>query len=114
MNPNIALTHLTSAAAFAYILMWAQRWEKLPWITQEAQRITVIFRVFLAVVSSAGISMAWSGDSTAGWHVSIAIPPVTIMGKVAFHAFGQYALQHGWFKLFQLPEGQNANDHKQN
>jgi hypothetical protein len=104
MNPNIALTHITSAAAFAYLLILLQKWSKTPWITVDTKKITILLRVVFSILTEIGIAWTWSGSSTTGWHIGIDIPSLSVLVQTVFHAFGQYALQHGWFNVLQIQE----------
>lgn len=104
--PNIVLTQVTSAAAFAYILQLLQQWEKLPWITAHTARINAVVRILLSGVAALGVNWAWSGSTSTGWHLGVDIPSLAALGHGLWNWFGQYAIQHGWLKVFQLPGAQ--------
>jgi hypothetical protein len=103
MNPNILFTHLTSAAALAYLMQILQAWKAVPWVTRDTTKINAILRALLAAGATIGIGVAWSANAAGGGQLTIAIPSLVALGHGAFSAFGQYALQHGWEKILMPP-----------
>jgi hypothetical protein len=61
MDPNLLFTQVTAGAAFAYLLRLIQRSEKLPWVTQHTQGMTVLIRLILSFAATVGISFQWNG-----------------------------------------------------
>lgn len=102
MDPNLLFSQITAGAALAYVLRLVQRWEKLPWITQHTQGITVLARLLLSFVATLGISWTWSAGDKAGHVLAIAIPSWTVLAHGLWHWFGQYALQHGWGQVLNI------------
>jgi hypothetical protein len=96
MNPNILFTHLTSAAALAYLMQILQSWKAVPWVTRDTTKINTILRAVLAAGATVGIGVAWTSSAGGGHQLTIAIPSIGALAHAAFSAFGQYALQHGW------------------
>lgn len=105
---SILFTHVTSAAAFAYALQLLQKWAKTPWVTEHTTGVNVALRAIFSLFASFGINWAWTGSSVSGWSVTITIPALAVLGHGVFHLFGQFALQHGWLKLFQLGDAKPA------
>jgi hypothetical protein len=99
MDPNLMFSQVTAGAAFAYLLRLIQRWDKLPWVTQHTQGITIAVRLILSGLATIGISWQWNSAShslTIGglqlWTITLGL----------WHWFGQYALQHGWGQVFNI------------
>jgi len=99
MDPNLLFSQITAGAAFAYLLRLVQKWEKIPWITQHTQGITVFVRLALSFVATLGISWQWNG---AAHSLTITGLSATTIFLGIWHWFGQYALQHGWGQLFSV------------
>lgn len=99
MNPNILFTHLTSAAALAYLMQILQAWGKVPWVRRDTTKINAAIRAALAAGATIGIGFAWSATAGGGHQLIVAIPSLGALGHGFFSAFGQYALQHGWEKI---------------
>lgn len=102
MDQSILLSHLTSAAIFAYILQLLQQWTKLPWVTKEATTINIVIRAILSFLAILGITTAWTGSLLAGGTLTIDIPSIWIVLHGLYHFIGQFALQHAWLKIFYL------------
>lgn len=101
---SLIFTQLTSGAACAYLLQLLQKWRKLPWITEHTDGINRFVRVAMSFGTALGISWVWAPAVTDGGHMlEIAIPSGIVLVHGLWHVFGQYALQHGWSKLFQIP-----------
>lgn len=99
---TLIFTQLTSGAACAYILQLLQQWKALPWITAHTKGINAFVRLLMSGVAALGISWTWADASANGHVLTIAIPSSVALLHAAWHWFGQYALQHGWWKIFQL------------
>jgi len=102
MEPNILYTHLTSAALFAYLLSYVQQWSKIPWVTRDTAKVNAALRLVLAFLANAGITWAWSGTWETGRTVLITFPTLAVMAHFVFNLAGQYALQQGGEKVFNI------------
>lgn len=102
MEANIVYTHLTSAAIFAYLLSYIQQWGKIPWVTRDTKRLNAALRLAMAGIATLGIHLTWAGSASAGWSGTWSVPPILVMTHTAFAWFGQYAVQHGWEKVFNI------------
>jgi hypothetical protein len=102
MDSNLMFTHLTSAAICAYVLQLLQQWKALPWITAHTTWLNVALRALLSGASAVGIHSAWTGTSATGWQIVIGIPAASVLAHGLFEWVGQYSLQHGLLKIFQL------------
>lgn len=100
---TIFFTQITSGAAAAYILQLLQQWKALPWITAHTTKINIAVRLLFSFAAALGISWTWAPGSTHGAHLlTVAIPSAADLLHGTWHWFGQYALQHGWLKVFQI------------
>lgn len=96
-------TEIGAAAVSAYAMQLAQKWSKLPWITEHTAEINVYVRIITSGVAALGVSWVW-GDVTGGGHsLTIAIPPVAVILHGLWHWFVQYAIQHGWGNMLSPP-----------
>lgn len=101
---SLIFTQLTTGAASAYLLQLIQKWRAVPWITEHTDGINRAVRVFMSFIAAIGISYAWSAGTADGSHVlSLTIPSWIALFHGIWHWFGQYALQHAWWKVFQIP-----------
>lgn len=99
---TLIFTQLTSGAACAYILQLLQQWKALPWITEHTTKINVIVRLVMSAGAALGIGWTWAPLADHGHTLTIAIPSALTLLHGAWHWFGQFALQHGWLKVFQI------------
>lgn len=102
MDSNLMFTHLTSAAICAYILQLLQQWKQLPWVTAHTKWVNVAIRAILSGASAVGIHSAWTGSSVTGWQIVIGVPALSVLAHGIFQWAGQFAMQHGLLKIFQL------------
>jgi hypothetical protein len=100
---NVLFSQLTWGAAFAYLLLLAQKWEKLPWVTQHTAGISAVVRAVLAGIATIGISVSWNGAAHSLTISNLSFP---VIASGLWHWFGQYALQHGWGQLFLVKTNQ--------
>lgn len=113
MQPNILYTHMTMAAAMAYLMVLLQKSQRVPWIREETARMNAIVRGALAAVVTLGISWTWAPSAAHGHVLTIAFPSGSDMLHGAFSWFGQYAVQHGWEKLLAVaPPAESARSNK--
>jgi hypothetical protein len=99
---TILFTQLTSGAACAYILQLLQQWKALPWITAHTTKINILVRLAMSAGAALGIGLTWAPAAGSGHALTIAIPSGVTLLHGIWHWFGQYALQHGWLKVFQI------------
>lgn len=101
---SLIFTQLTTGAASAYLLQLIQKWKALPWITEHTDGINRGVRIVMSFGAAIGISWVWGAKAADGSHVlSLTIPSAIVLLHGVWHWFGQYALQHGWWKVFQIP-----------
>lgn len=109
---SVLSTEIGAAAVAAYAIQLAQRWSKLPWITEHTAEMNVIARLITSGVAAVGVSFVW-GDLASGGHtLTFTIPPLMILLQNTIHGlwhwFVQYAVQHGWGNLLSQPMTQKA------
>ncbi len=102
-NPSLLSTQIGAAAVCAYAIQLAQRWSKLPWITEHTTQINTIARLVTSGVAAAGVSWAWGDLSGGGHSLTIALPSGAAFLAGLWHWFVQYAVQHGWGNLLSGP-----------
>ena len=110
MEPNILYTHMATAAAFAYVMNHLQAAKAIPWVTKDTAAINGVIRALLAFIATIGISWTWSAGTNGGHQLMIAIPSVAVLGHGIFNWFGQYAIQHGWEKVFNVGQTQKIGE----
>jgi hypothetical protein len=102
-NPSMLSTQIGAAAVCAYAIQLAQRWSKIPWITEHTAGINAIARVVTSGFAALGVSYAW-GDLAGGGHtLSFMLPSGAGFVAGLWHWFTQYAVQHGWGNLLSQP-----------
>jgi len=99
INPSLLSNQIGAAAVSAYLVHAAQKWTKLPWITEHTTQINTVVRVLTSGISTLGISYAWSTDSSGTHHLDFSIPTLAVALVSLWHWFTQYAIQHGWGSL---------------
>lgn len=103
-NTSMLGTEIGAAAVSAYLIQLAQRWSKLPWITEHTQAINFYARLVTSGASALGVGWVWGDLGTSGGHtLTISIPPAAIILHGLWHWFTQYAVQHGWGNLLSPP-----------
>jgi len=106
MAANLLSTQIGAAAVCAYAIQLAQKWSKLPWITEHTQGINTAMRIVTSGIAAMGITWAWSPGTDGGHVLTIAIPSGAVLLTYFWHWFVQYAIQHGWGNL--LTQGPQA------
>lgn len=91
---SMVATQFGGAAACAYILNLAQRWTKIPWITEHTTGINRVVRAVLALATTIGIGWAWSSGAAGSHVLSITIPSGVDLIHGLWHWFVQYAMTH--------------------
>jgi hypothetical protein len=100
---SLLSTEIGAAAVSAYAIQLAQKWSKLPWITEHTSQINFYARLLTSGVAALGVSWVW-GDVAGGGHsLVISIPPAIVILHGLWHWFVQYAVQHGWGNLLSQP-----------
>jgi hypothetical protein len=102
-NPSMLGTQIGAAAVCAYAIQLAQKWSKLPWITEHTASINMWARIFTSGVAALGVSWAWGDLSGGGHSLTIALPSGAAFLAGLWHWFQQYAVQHGWGNLLSQP-----------
>lgn len=102
MEPNILYTHITAAAAFAYVMTHLQQWNKIPWINKDSKRVNTYLRAVMSAFANVGIHWTWAGSWGVGRTLTITIPALAVIGHALFTWLGQYSVQHGFEKVFNI------------
>ena len=98
---SILMSHLTSAAMFAYALQLLQKWDKMPWVTAHTAWVNIGLRALFSFAATLGIGFVWAGSFGAGV-LTVTIPAATVLAHGLYHFLGQFSMQHAWLKVFQL------------
>ena len=101
--PSMLGTQIGAAAVAAYAIQLAQKWSKLPWITEHTAGINIAARVITSGVAALGVSWAWGDLSGGGHSLTLTIPSGATILVGMWHWFQQYAVQHGWGNLLSQP-----------
>lgn len=100
---SVLSTEIGAAAVSAYAVQLAQKWSKLPWITEHTAQINFYVRLATSGLAALGVSYAW-GDLAGGGHtLTFTIPTVAVLLHGLWHWFVQFAVQHGWGNLLSPP-----------
>lgn len=101
---SLLSTQIGAAAVCAYLVQLLQKWSKAPWITEHTAGINAAVRIVTSGFAALGVSWAWGDISNGGHTLTFTIPAGTVILAGLWHWFTQYAVQHGWAKLFQVGE----------
>src|SRR5919109_1613381 len=82
-----------AGAALEYFLILLQKWEKVPWITENTTKINVAFRAALSFLATLGISVHFNPSSH---ELVIGGLSLTVIVAGLYHWFQQYAMQHAF------------------
>jgi hypothetical protein len=101
VGPSSAVipTQLSAAMACGYVLWMLQKAKSIPWISQVTVKLNAAIRLFVATVSTIGISIVWQSSAH-----QLVIGNLTwvVIGHGLWHVFTQYAATHGFEKILNV------------
>lgn len=106
--PSMLGTSIGAAAVCSYAIQLAQKWTRLPWITEHTAGINMAARIVTSGLAAIGVSWAWGDLSGGGHSLTLSIPSGAAILVGLWHWFQQYAIQHGWGNLLSQPITQKA------
>jgi len=100
--------HSPAAWQALIALLWPflQQWlkdSKFPWLTRATLARNYGASALVAVAAALGLHYSLSGSAAAGWTISLAVPPASVLEAAAL----QYLAQHLLYKT-GLPEKLSA------
>jgi hypothetical protein len=104
---GVLSSQIGAATLSHWIIVGAQKWTKLTWISEHTKTVNWVARLLTSGVSTVGITWVWGGVSGGGHTLTIAIPSMTVVVLALWHWFIQIGIQHGWGNLLEGVNPQN-------
>ena len=98
MNVELLKDQIVIAYGVSLLLEWLKRLKSLPWINAHTDKLNRNLSKLIAVATSAGIALAWSGSADAGWTVTLSIPSAHSLWDFAVNAAFSFFAQEVAYK----------------
>lgn len=102
--PSPLANMVTAAGVSAWTINKLKQWNGVPWINQNSDRINRAVSLTFALVTTAGLHIAFHDDLTGARHVEIWLPSASEFLNAVWRTLGSYIMQQGALRGFVTHE----------